>query len=239
MFKIKSDVLNKLLEAIKGITDEAKIELTPEGLKVGCVDASQVAMLNAFVPVNAFESYDEGNNGSIALDINQLSTMVSGANGVVVSVEKDKDTGRIIVSYGNTKYNIALIDPSAIKPMPKFPELKWLNKADIEVSDFVDGIKAIKNVGDKFGEMVLISDNTGIRMYYADKMNSAQTDIRMDGMEKAQSTFAIDYLENVLKSIRSCKTVQFEFGVDFPLKIMANPGDMELKWIIAPRMTEE
>ena len=59
MFKaiIESEKLKETIESVSSIVDEAKLNLTPDGLTIRAVDPANVAMVSLTIKSSAFEEF--------------------------------------------------------------------------------------------------------------------------------------------------------------------------------------
>ncbi|MFO1533172.1 MAG: DNA polymerase sliding clamp, partial [Thermoplasmatota archaeon] len=53
--KVKSEVLKTILDAVSTLVDEAKIQVTPDGVNLKAVDPAHVAMVDLTIGKKAFQ----------------------------------------------------------------------------------------------------------------------------------------------------------------------------------------
>ena len=97
MFKarIKADSLKEFIGTVGSLVDEAKINVSEEGLQVKAVDPSHVAMIEANLLKTAFDSF-EVSDIQMGLDIDKFKSVLTMAGkDEMVILEKDDDLNRL------------------------------------------------------------------------------------------------------------------------------------------------
>ena len=120
MFKarIKADSLKEFIGTVGSLVDEAKINVSEDGLQVKAVDPSHVAMIEANLMKSAFDSF-EVKNIEMGLDIDKFRSVLAMArNDEMVILEKDDALNRLVVNIGNLTRAMPLLDTSGM-PDPK------------------------------------------------------------------------------------------------------------------------
>ena len=124
MFKarIKADSLKEFIGTVGSLVDEAKINVSEEGLQVKAVDPSHVAMIEANLMKSAFDSF-EVKDVQMGLDIDKFKSVLTMAGkDEMVILEKDDELNRLVVNIGNLTRAMPLLDTSGM-PDPKVPSL--------------------------------------------------------------------------------------------------------------------
>ena len=91
MFKarIKADSLKEFIGTVGSLVDEAKINVSEDGLQVKAVDPSHVAMIEANLMKSAFDRF-EVKDIQMGLDIDKFRSVLAMArNDEMVILEKD------------------------------------------------------------------------------------------------------------------------------------------------------
>ena len=124
MFKarIKADSLKEFIGTVGSLVDEAKINVSEEGLQVKAVDPSHVAMIEANLMKTAFDSF-EVSDIQMGLDIDKFKSVLTMAGkDEMVILEKDDELNRLVVNIGNLTRAMPLLDISGM-PDPKVSSL--------------------------------------------------------------------------------------------------------------------
>ncbi len=126
MFKarIKADNLKEFIGTVGSLVDEAKLNVSEDGMQIKAVDPSHVAMIEANLIKSAFDSY-ETDAVEMGIDIDKFKTVLAVAGKEdMVNLEKDDKLNRLVVSIGNLTRAMPLLDTSGM-PDPKVPSLAW------------------------------------------------------------------------------------------------------------------
>ena len=147
MFKarIKADSLKEFIGTVGSLVDEAKINVSEDGLQVKAVDPSHVAMIEANLMKTAFDSF-EVSDIQMGLDIDKFKSVLTMAGkDEMVILEKDDELNRLVVNIGNLTRAMPLLDTSGM-PDPKVPSLDLPAKVSVASGEIGQGIKATKAV---------------------------------------------------------------------------------------------
>ena len=132
MFKarIKADSLKEFIGTVGSLVDEAKINVSEDGLQVKAVDPSHVAMIEANLMKTAFDSF-EVSDIQMGLDIDKFKSVLTMAGkDEMVILEKDDELNRLVVNIGNLTRAMPLLDTSGM-PDPKVPSLDLPAKVSV------------------------------------------------------------------------------------------------------------
>ena len=124
MFKarIKADNLKEFIGTVGSLVDEAKLNVSEDGMQIKAVDPSHVAMIEANLIKSAFDSY-ETDTIEMGIDIDKFKTVLAVAGkDDMVDLEKDDKLNRLVVNIGNLTRAMPLLDTSGM-PDPKVPSL--------------------------------------------------------------------------------------------------------------------
>ena len=200
MFKarIKADSLKEFIGTVGSLVDEAKINVSEDGLQVKAVDPSHVAMIEANLMKSAFDSF-EVSDIQMGLDIDKFKSVLTMAGkDEMVILEKDDELNRLVVNIGNLTRAMPLLDTSGM-PDPKVPSLDLPAAVSVASGEIGQGIKASKAVSDH----IALS-------------TSKDTLVRADGLAKI---IANDLL---LKTLLSSRLRNFDFTILAKSKISHN-----------------
>ena len=132
MFKarITADSLKEFIGTVGSLVDEAKINVSEDGIQVKAVDPSHVAMIEANLMKTAFDSF-EVSDIQMGLDIDKFKSVLTMAGkDEMVILEKDDELNRLVVNIGNLTRAMPLLDTSGM-PDPKVPSLDLPAKVSV------------------------------------------------------------------------------------------------------------
>ncbi|HUW67410.1 MAG TPA: DNA polymerase sliding clamp, partial [Candidatus Nanoarchaeia archaeon] len=204
MFKaiIESEKLKETIEAVSSIVDEAKINLTPDGLSIRAVDPANVAMVDLTLKPGAFEEFT-ATDGEIGVDLNRLNDILGMAEKAeTVELELDEETHKLVVKMSGLTYNISLLDPSSIRKEPKVPKLDLPAKIVLAGAELRRAIKAAEKVSD---HMCMGVDGDIFYLEAEGDSDRMRLDMKKDQLISldsgdARALFSLDYLSDMIKS---------------------------------------
>ncbi len=198
MFKarIKADNLKEFIGTVGSLVDEAKLNVSEDGLQIKAVDPSHVAMIEANMMKSAFDSY-EAKVMEMGLDIDKFKNVLTVAGkDDMVELEKDEKLNRLVVNIGNLTRAMPLLDTSGM-PDPKVPSLDLPASVSVVVGEIGQGLKASKSVSD---HIALSTTKDSFRLVCeGDNQNSVDVSLGKDQLEKldssedATSLFSLEY----------------------------------------------
>ena len=251
MFKarIKADNLKEFIGTVGSLVDEAKLNVSEDGLQIKAVDPSHVAMIEANMLKSAFDSY-EAKVMEMGLDIDKFKNVLTVAGkDDMVELEKDEKLNRLVVNIGNLTRAKPLLDTSGM-PDPKVPSLDLPASVSVVVGEIGQGLKASKSVSD---HIALSTTKDSFRLVCeGDNQNSVDVSLGKDQLEKldssedATSLFSLEYFALMVNSLPSDRILHINLGSDLPVKVDADLAvdDMtgaqgNVKFLLAPRIDRD
>ena len=74
--KIKAENLKEFIGTVSSLVDEAKLNITKEGIQIKAVDPSHVAMIESNLVKSAFDSF-EAKTMEMGIDIDKFKTVLT------------------------------------------------------------------------------------------------------------------------------------------------------------------
>ena len=251
MFKarIKADSIKEFIGTVGALVDEAKLNVTEDGIQVKAVDPSHVAMIEANLVKSAFDSY-EAAPVEMGIDVDKFKTVLAVAGKEdMVDMEKDDSLNRLVVNIGNLTRAMPLLDTSGM-PDPKVPSLDLPAFISVSVNEISQGLKASKSVSD---HIALSTTKDSFRLVCeGDNQNKVDLSLGKDQLEKLDSSedttslFSLEYFALMVNSLPSDRILHINLGSDLPVKVDADLAvdDMtgaqgNVKFLLAPRIDRE
>ena len=247
MFEIKMDnakYWRDCVNAIVSLIDEGTFAITKEGISLKAMDPSSISMVSFFIPNKAFSKFDIEKNASVGINLENLNKILSRSRDGEALIMKDTDNKLSLEFIGQSskrRYKLQLIDVK--KGVEKEPSIEFGAQADINGEPLKDIIKdaslissyisfkaakgqfTVSARGDS-GELEELHDEGGNIM----KKLSAE--------KSAESTFNLEFLENMVKSCPTGNNVTLSLKSNEPLKLKYNISDAEITYYLAPYMEE-
>ena len=237
---IESKKLKEAIEAVTSIVDEAKINLTPDGMSVKAVDPANVAMIDLTLKSAAFEEFT-ATECELAIDLNRLNDLLGMAEKAeTVELEVDEELHQFVISMSGLTYKISLLDPDTLRKEPKLPQLGFPASVVLSGSDLKRAVKAAMKVSDHMSmgmdsEIFYLEADGG-----SDQVRLDMTKDQLISLEPgdACSLFSLDYLSDMVKSAGKANEVTIKLGKNFPATIKFNiaNGNGEVNYLLAPRI---
>ena len=241
--KIRSDALKGIVNIISTLVDEAKLNVSPDGIGLKAVDPAHVAMVELDVRKAAFESY-LADDTQIGIDLDKIKEVLRlTASGDIIDMEQDEERGRLVVRVGNITRRMNMVDTSSMSD-PKVPQLSLPVSVVGSVYEIQKGIRAAESVSD---HIALTADAEGFELSCegdTDSVNLRLDKAKLVGLtvsEKARSLFPLDYFSNLVKAIPSDTVVRIDLGNDYPVKIHFDlaEGNTSVGYLLAPRIESD
>tara|TARA_Y100001970_G_scaffold73358_1_gene93084 strand:- start:655 stop:1410 length:756 start_codon:yes stop_codon:yes gene_type:complete len=247
--RIKAESLKEFIGAVGSLVDEAKVNVSEDGMQIKAVDPSHVAMIEANLVKSAFDSY-EAKSMEMGMDIDKFKNVLTVAGkDEMVDLEKDDDLNRLVVNIGNLTRAMPLLDTSGM-PDPKVPSLDLPSTVNVVVNEIAQGLKASKSVSD---HIALSTDKNSFRLVCeGDNQNSVDLSLgkeqleKLDSPDEATSLFSLEYFSLMVNSLPADRILHINLGTDLPVKIDADLAvdDMtgaqgNVKFLLAPRIDRD
>jgi proliferating cell nuclear antigen len=239
---IRADVLKDLLRALRALVDEARIRLTEDSLSVRAVDPANVAMDDLELGAGAFESY-EAREGTIGVNLNRLWDAVNLSDkDALVQLFLDPETRKLVVNVDELEFRIACLDPAIIRAEPDLPDLELPASVTLTRDALQRGVKAADLIADHVVFRMDVNESV-FHIEAAGDIDAVDFELTADNLEevtaaKASSTFSLDYLKRMVRTIPAGTSVTVEVGVDFPTVLSYDlaDGDGSMSRMLAPRI---
>lgn len=237
-----ADVLKSLVDATYTLVDEAKIQVSPDGLNLKAVDPAHVAMVDLHLESEAFDEF-KADEVEIGLDMDKFRDVLRLANkGDTVDVDYDADTATLTVRIGQLTRQMSLVDTASMAD-PEVPDLDLAADITLNVGELERGIKASEAVSD---HVALIASEDGFEVTAEGDTDSVDlqlppemlVDLDVAEGETARSLFSLDYFTNMVKAAKGSDEIRLELGSDYPVKMhfAIAEGAGEVTYLLAPRI---
>lgn len=239
---IDASIFKDALSAVTVLVDEARLRITPQGLKLRAIDAANVAMVSMELDRDVFQSY-QASEAELGLDLKKLmETLKLAGKGESLSLELEQNSNKLILGFGEFSYTLTLLDPTHLRKEPSEPSLELPGCVVLSGIQFRRAIKAAESISDH------LTLGIQAQKFYAEAKGETQGmrfELGKDMLvsitpAEVRSHFSVDYLGDMSGPISRADLVKLEIGNDYPLKIsfeFAN-GKCRLTYLLAPRIEE-
>ncbi|MEA3191160.1 MAG: proliferating cell nuclear antigen [Thermoplasmata archaeon] len=241
--KVKSEVLKTMLDAVSTLVDEAKIQVTPEGISLKAVDPAHVAMIDLSLGKRAFVEF-KGTDMDLGVDLDKLKDILKLAGGQdIIELEYKEDAHKLVFKIGNVTRRMALVDTANMSD-PKVPNLNLPNQVTVLAGELLKGIKASEAVSD---HVALVAHGRSFELIaegdtdHAALLLDGDKLLKIQAPEKSRSLFSLDYFSNMSRAVPPAGAVTLHLGSDYPVKIEFDIADGagHITYLLAPRIESE
>jgi len=234
-------LLSKVVELISALVIEVKFKIDDSGMSVIAIDPANVAMVRFFLSKNAFSQFDLGNAKQEIWGVNleDLKKILRRA-GIKSSLIFKREENKLNIEIPDKikrDFTLNLID---IKGEDKeLPNLEFSARIEMNSNDLIDAVEDCAVVADACS--FIIDKNNFI--IEAKSLNSARSEFSGDEVnikaENCRAKYSLEYLDKFIKGSKLCDKTILNFANDHPLRMDLKIENMELNFILAPRVESE
>lgn len=231
-------LLSRVVEIISELVTEVRIKFNEYGMSINAIDPANVAMLSFKLPKSSFSQYESGNE-VLGINLDNLKQILKRCSSVSSLILENKENLLSIQIQDRIKRSFTLNLIEIEHEEKDFPELEYSSKIEINSIDLVASIDDCAVVSDACS--FVIKENKFI--IEAKGLNSARSEFSSDEAkieaEDCKSRYSLEYLQKFMKGARLCEKSILQFANDHPLKLDFKRDNMELIFLLAPRVEIE
>ena len=237
--------LKDIFDSVSSLITEATFRLSNEGIELTAMDAASVAMVILKILPSAFIEYECDKEEQMTINIGNFVNVLKRAKAndkITLELGESKLKIKMIGDF-KRNFSIPLIDIT--QTQNKAPELSFKCKVELVSNALKDGIKDASMVSDcvifeakpdsftikSFGDL----SETALEL-----TKDSPSLISIECNEEIKAKYSIDYLEKMMKALKSNEKVTLKFSSDYPVRIdYASVDRFQLSYILAPRVDTE
>ena len=202
------------------------------------MDPANVSMVNFKVPKSTFSQFESGNE-VLGVNLDNLKQILKRcSSGSSLLLEKKENLLSIQIQ-DRIKRNFTLNLIEVESEEKELPNLNFSSSVEISSVDLVNSIEDCGVVADSCS--FIIKD--GKFIVEAKSLNSAMSEFSGDEAEivaeNCKAKYSLEYLQKFMKAAKICEKIKLQFAEDHPLKIDFKNPELELNFILAPRVENE
>lgn len=234
-------LLSKIVELISTLVIEVKFKIDSSGMSVVAIDPANVAMVRFFLSKDAFSQFDIDNAKLEIWGVNleDLKKILrrAGAKSSLIFKRNENMLNIEIPDKIKRNFTLNLID---IKSEDKeLPNLEFSARVEMNSTDLIEAVEDCAVVADACS--FIVNENNFI--IEAKNLNSAKSEFSGDEAdikaENCRVKYSIEYLDKFIKGSKLCDKTILNFASDHPLKMDLKIENMEINFILAPRVESE
>ena len=234
--------LREIIDLLNTVVSEAKLKLDSNGLSVKAVDSAHVAMIDIHMNKESFIDYNVDQEDELAVDVDKLKGIIklatSSDNIVII-----KENERLKFKLGSISKSIPLLDNSSVLT-PKVPPIHSESYVVMRKGELERGLKAAEDVSDA---IKLIMKPEEFRARSASESEDSEMVLQKSDLielncnAEVKSSYPLDYLLRLVKSLGNTEELKLSFKDDYPLSIEFKTSKDAVEgvsgfFLLAPRM---
>lgn len=239
LLKLENPILlSRVIEIISELVTEVRLKVNENGMSIVAMDPANVSMVGFKLPKKSFSQFEVGSE-VLGINLDSLKRILKrgGINSSLVLEKKENMLNIQIHDRIRRNFNLSLIDiDSEDKEMPN---LEFSSKVEINSIDLIDSVEDCTVVADACSFIV----KDGKFVIEARGLNSAMSEFSGDEAmitaENCKSRYSLEYLQKFMKGAKLCDKTILNFANDHPLKVELKTENMDLIFILAPRVETE
>jgi len=236
-------LVNPIRAIYELVKDDVSIQLADDGLVIRAMDPANVAMVVFKLNKKAFDKYDLKNETYIGANMDRLFRILKRSKSNT-PMDISVDDGKMTIVYGEKsvrRFTTPLLSLES-GPRPE-PKLDFTSVIEMDPDEIKQAIEDAEVISDS---VVFISNAEGLRLISQGDFGSVETMFKVsEGVVKAEvreesrAKYSLEYLKKMVKGVRVGDRVKIQLKTDFPLKMEFKGEDVELSFILAPRIDVE
>jgi len=237
--------MRELVDTLAKLMEEARFTIKQDGIRVIGMDSSKLALIDIYMPREAFLEYEVAEDRDevyLGVNLSSLSQMMKkGKKGEPVTFLVSDD--RVLIRVDSVVVKKFLVpNIEVLLDVPEEIKLEF----DVEASVISDSLKKalrdVEIVGDivefEATEEALIikARGEGARARTIFSRDSAALTF-LDVKVPSKSAYDLSYLKNVLNLTKIADAVEIRFSTDKPLELVfktPGPGELTVRYLLAP-----
>ena len=239
LVKLENPMLfSKIIEIISELVTEVRIKVGDIGLSIIAMDPANVAMVGFWLPRTAFSQFESGDE-VLGINLDNLKRILKrcGSGSSLILEKKDNTLEIQIQDRIRRNFTLSLIDIESEEK--EIPNLEFSSKVELNSIDFIASIEDCLIVADACSFTI----KDGKFIIEASSLNSAMSEFSGDEAkieaENCSAKYSLEYLQKFIKGAKLSEKTILQFAEDHPLRIDFKIEQIELSFILAPRVETE
>lgn len=228
-------LLIKAIDVISELVTEVKIKVENSGINITAIDPANVAMVEFKVPKESFSQF-ESEEEVLGINLDSLKRILKRAGSGSSLILERKDNMLSIQIQDRIRRNFTLNLIEIEKEDKKFPNLDFSSRVELNSVDLIDSVEDCLVVADSCAFIVY----EGKFVIEAKGLNSARAEFSGDeGNIQAtdcKSKYSLEYLQKFSKGAKLSDKAILKFSENHPLRMEIHAENLELNFLLAPRV---
>ncbi len=227
--------LAKVIDIISELVTEVRIKVNEFGMSITAMDPANISMVNFKIPKSSFSQF-EVEKEVLGINLDNLKQVLRrcGPGSSLIMEKKENLLSIHIQDRIKRNFTLNLIEIESEER--DLPELEFSSVVEINSVDLITSIEDCNIVADACS--FIIKD--GKFIIEAKSLNSARSEFSGDEAkiqaENCKAKYSLEYLQKFMKGAKLCEKSVLKFAEEHPLRIDFKTPEMELSFILAPRV---
>src|SRR3989338_1567242 len=235
-------LLSRVVEIISELVTDVRIKISEYGLSISAMDPANVSLVGFKIHKSAFRQFESGSDVLGVNLVNLKSILRRCSSKSTLIIEKKENTLEISIQDRiSRKFVLTLIEIESedIDFDEKERKIEFSSRIEMNSLDLIDSIEDCLVVSDSCSFIV----KNGKFIIEAKSLNSARSEFSGDEAkieaEDCKSRYSLEYLQKFMKGAKLSEKSILKFASDHPLRVDYKTENMELSFILAPRVETE
>lgn len=230
--------LSKVIDLLSELVTEVRLKVNESGMSIVAMDPANVAMVRFRIPKSSFSQFETGDE-ILGINLENLKRVLKrcGVKSSLIFEKKENMLEIRIQDRINRTFNLSLIEID--QEEKEMPNLEFSSTVELDSIDLIASIEDCMVIADACS--FIIED--GRFIIEAKDLNSARSEFSGDEAkiqaENCKSRYSLEYLGKFIKAAKLTEKSVLKFANDHPLRMDFKTPDMELNFILAPRVETE
>ena len=232
--KVLSDAISLLSELVL----EVKAKVTKAGFEITAIDPANVALASLKIPASAFSQFEIDKEQELGLNLEDLKQVLKRApNNLII----ERQENSLQLKFAKRAFNLALINIEAEEK--QIPNLNFNTSVQLSSSAFSEAVSDAAVVADSCS---FVANEDAFIVEAKGTLNSSRTEMLKDEIKiksgagsVSKAKYSLDYLLKFAKASKFADSMTLSFSSDYPGRFDFKNDQLELAFVLAPRVEEE
>jgi len=242
MYKVTmvSGTFKKFLKFLSELENEAKVELTADGMHARVVDPANAALIDVTLDKTAFLEYNVEPT-VMGLDLRKINRVIA-SSGKLSEITLEDVDGKTKISFDGMEFEVKLLAPDTMKATCRIPTIPFTVVCSIDsvfIMSIINGAKSVISDDTKTtgGDVVIATENDVVTFISeSSEGDKFKFPVNVGGNnEVTTAMYAFPYFK-VLGMFDG--EIELSYGKDIPSFWKSKIEEMTIIYMIAPRIGE-
>ena len=223
--------------------DEANFIASERGIELRAMDPSRVAMVDFFLPANAFETYECTDTTRLGINLDEMIQIMRRSGTSDELTMELEGTAKLVMTFTGQNvrsFGISLLDLGDSE-YPA-PTIESKAKVKLTAEALQQAVKDAEIIGD---HIRIVTDDNGITLSASSETKDVKVFIEKDSdviaefnvKEDSSAMYSLSYLTEMTKAIKASELVMLAFSASMPIQLeFPIVAGGKLTYYLAPRI---